>query len=100
MKRQRVLPRRRPHFSSTDLTAPLGHDSEFIAVRFKTKKNRFGWQFFNILRRLAAIAAAIQYVYVYVVGIAVAKWCLKSIGDSAGFPVVSHRTVSGRRFNL
>ncbi|GMF22142.1 unnamed protein product [Phytophthora fragariaefolia] len=43
---------------------PLRHDSEFISVRFKARRKCMTWQLFNILRRLAAIAAAIQYVNV------------------------------------
>ncbi|KAE9337830.1 hypothetical protein PF008_g12351 [Phytophthora fragariae] len=48
--------------SSVESTA-LTHEGEFITVHFKGKKHEWKWQYFNLLRRLTAIASACLYVY-------------------------------------
>ncbi|EGZ04693.1 hypothetical protein PHYSODRAFT_343073, partial [Phytophthora sojae] len=53
--------------SSVDSTA-LTHEGEFITVHFRGKKREWKWQYFNLLRRLTAIASAGLYVYFSVTG--------------------------------
>ncbi|KAL4161777.1 hypothetical protein PRNP1_002329 [Phytophthora ramorum] len=52
-----------PGKTSLDSTVTL-RETQYVAVRSKTKRTLARWQLFNIARRLAAIAAAVQYVYV------------------------------------
>lgn len=74
MHKHRVQPNRRGSRASVDSSTPLRHDSEFISVRLKGKKKIMSWQVFNILRRLAAVAAAIQYV---IVSMSATWWALQ-----------------------
>ncbi|KAE9032282.1 hypothetical protein PR003_g11136 [Phytophthora rubi] len=64
MIKTRVEPvkKERARGSSVDSTA-LTHEGEFITVHFKGKKHEWKWQYFNLLRRLTAIASACLYVY-------------------------------------
>jgi hypothetical protein len=54
---------RGPRTSSVDSTAAL-REGQYVSVSSKSKRTLAKWQLFNILRRLAAIAAAVQYAYV------------------------------------
>ncbi|KAL3667505.1 hypothetical protein V7S43_007725 [Phytophthora oleae] len=62
MKKSTVQPiRKGPRKPSLDSTAL--RETQYVSVS-KSKQSGMRWQVFNILRRLAAIAAAIQYVIV------------------------------------
>ncbi|KAE8891125.1 hypothetical protein PF005_g22454 [Phytophthora fragariae] len=50
-----------PRTTSVDSTV-VTRESEIVMVHAKTKRNSAKWHVFNILRRLAAVAAAVQYI--------------------------------------
>ncbi|KAL4138728.1 hypothetical protein PRIC2_002232 [Phytophthora ramorum] len=68
-----------PGTSSLDSTMAT-RESEIVVVRAKTKRTLAKWHVFNILRRLAAVAAAVQYAYV---SLSASWWALQLLSGAA-----------------
>lgn len=67
-----------PQKTSLDSSVTL-RESQYVAVRYKSKRSMMSWQVFNLLRRLAAIAAAIQYV---IVSMSATWWALQVLSGA------------------
>ncbi|ETI36099.1 hypothetical protein F441_17585 [Phytophthora nicotianae CJ01A1] len=70
--------RKGPHKPSIDSSVTL-RESQYVTVKTKSKRSIMRGQIFNIIRRLAAIAAAIQYV---IVSMSATWWALQVLSGA------------------
>ncbi|KAE8891010.1 hypothetical protein PF005_g4630 [Phytophthora fragariae] len=78
MAKSIVQPLKGPRKTTLESSVTL-RESQYVSVRSKSKRSIMPGQVFNILRRLAAIAAAIQYV---IVSMSATWWALQVLSGA------------------